>query len=50
MNLPDDLQIALAQVLPTNAARNLTRTADDLSQRYRTGHAQGGEAIEEMDD
>jgi ribosomal protein RSM22 (predicted rRNA methylase) len=40
MHLPDDLQIALAQVLQTNSARNLTRTADDLSQRYRTGHAQ----------
>jgi ribosomal protein RSM22 (predicted rRNA methylase) len=40
MNLPDDLQIALEQVLQTTTARNLTRTANDLSQRYRTGHAQ----------
>lgn len=40
MHLPDDLQTALAHVLPTNPARDLTRAADDLSQRYRTGHAQ----------
>lgn len=40
MHLPDDLQLALAQVLQTNSARHLTRTANDLSQRYRAGHAQ----------
>jgi ribosomal protein RSM22 (predicted rRNA methylase) len=40
MNLPDDLQIALEQVLQTTPARNLTRTADELSRRYRTGHGQ----------
>jgi ribosomal protein RSM22 (predicted rRNA methylase) len=40
MHLPDDLQTALAQVLPTNSARHLTRAANDLSLRYRAGHAQ----------
>src|SRR5579884_1669104 len=40
MHLPDDLQLALAQVLQINSARHLTRTADNLSQRYRAGHAQ----------
>jgi ribosomal protein RSM22 (predicted rRNA methylase) len=40
MNLPDDLQIALERVLQAAPARNLTRTADELSRRYRTGHAQ----------
>jgi ribosomal protein RSM22 (predicted rRNA methylase) len=40
MHLPDDLQIALTQMIQTNSARNLTHTADELSQRYRTGHAQ----------
>src|SRR5947209_13371021 len=45
MDLPDDLRTALEETLYTTAPRNLARLAEDLSQRYRTGHAQGKQAF-----
>jgi ribosomal protein RSM22 (predicted rRNA methylase) len=45
MNLPDDLQTALAQVLPAHGEGYLTQVVSDLSRRYRTGHAQDQHAF-----
>jgi hypothetical protein len=41
MDLPDDLRTALEETLHTTTSRSLAHLAEDLSQRYRTGHAQG---------
>lgn len=39
MELPDDLQQALTDALASTHTRGMTRTAEDLSKRYREGHA-----------
>ncbi|MBV9231868.1 MAG: rRNA methyltransferase [Chloroflexi bacterium] len=43
MNLPDDLQAALADKLQAVSARNMAHVAEELSKRYRSGHASGRE-------
>lgn len=39
MQLPPDLQSALAETLSTTTTRTIAPTAEKLSQRYRAGHA-----------
>jgi len=41
MDLPDNLRSALDETLKTAAPSSMMHFAQDLSQRYRTGHAQG---------
>jgi ribosomal protein RSM22 (predicted rRNA methylase) len=45
MDLPDDLRIGLEETLHATTPRSLAHLAEDLSQRYRTGHAQGKQAF-----
>ena len=41
MDLPEDLRAALDETLKTTTPGSLAHLAEELSQRYRTGHAQG---------
>ncbi|HZU04048.1 MAG TPA: small ribosomal subunit Rsm22 family protein [Ktedonobacteraceae bacterium] len=45
MDLPDDLRIGLEETLHTTTPKSLAHLAEDLSRRYRTGHAQGKQAF-----
>src|SRR2546425_10598246 len=41
MDLPENLRTALDETLKMTTPKSLTHLAEELSQRYRTGHAQG---------
>lgn len=41
MDLPENLRAALEETLKTAPPRSLIQLVEDLSQRYRTGPAQG---------
>lgn len=45
MDLPDNLRTALEETLKTATPGSVMHTAQDLSQRYRTGHAQSKQAF-----
>ncbi len=45
MNLPENLRAALDETLKTTTPKSIMHLAEDLSQRYRTGQAQGRQAF-----